>query len=473
MPAAEMDGRTDLYAMGCVFYEMLTGHTPFHAHNTSGWMKQHLEETPRLPSELRPELANWTGLDGLTMRLLAKNRNDRPHDAEVLSLLDTAQSDTRQLRKETVVVSAREHPQTVIEEGSRGRHEPATTPPQQTVMQAQPVSHAQPVVQLAPQPSMQAQKPPSQKIPVWAWGVLAVVVVMAVAAGFAAIHFLTPKPQTEQSQATATQPAVIPPSQASTYTYTSPNQPTVQQKPSPGSPASGANVKPPGNQPASSQATNPAQVKNTPPIIIQPPSVQIQVTPPAHQPSNTEITQQAIALYNQKNFSAASPLLDKACTGGSGEACRDLGNMYRDGSGVGKDSLHAASLYSKACNASPPLGCVNLGVMYHNGDGVSQDDSKAATLYSQACNAGDAIGCSNLGSSYWYGRGVPQDDSHAAALYSRACDANNGAGCSNMGNCYLSGRGVGGKDPGKARELFKKGCGLGNQPACDQLRLLK
>jgi hypothetical protein len=46
---------------------MLTGRTPFHTHNTSNWMKEHMEVTPHLPSELRPELAAWPGLDRLVM----------------------------------------------------------------------------------------------------------------------------------------------------------------------------------------------------------------------------------------------------------------------------------------------------------------------------------------------------------------------------------------------------------------------
>ena len=88
MPADQMDGRTDLYALGCVLYEMLTGNTPFHAHTTAGWMKAHCEETPKPPSTLRLELAEWENLDALLAILLAKNRNRRPKDAaELMTLL--------------------------------------------------------------------------------------------------------------------------------------------------------------------------------------------------------------------------------------------------------------------------------------------------------------------------------------------------------------------------------------------------
>jgi len=87
--AAQLDGRTDLYALGGLLYEMLTGQTAFQAENYEGWAEQHRNTPPQPPSTLRPDLVNWQGLDALVLRLLAKDRNDRPKDvAELLRLLD-------------------------------------------------------------------------------------------------------------------------------------------------------------------------------------------------------------------------------------------------------------------------------------------------------------------------------------------------------------------------------------------------
>src|SRR5271157_3902169 len=77
-PAAELDGRTDLYALGCVLYEMLAGRPPYHAENAEGWMYQHLQGTPPPLELLRPELA-WEhpGMEAIVMRLLAREREHR------------------------------------------------------------------------------------------------------------------------------------------------------------------------------------------------------------------------------------------------------------------------------------------------------------------------------------------------------------------------------------------------------------
>jgi serine/threonine-protein kinase len=110
MAAEELDGRADLYALGGVFNEMLTGKTCFHAHNTEGWMYQHLQEQPQPPSQLRPELADWPGLDALVLRLLAKDREQRPRDAaELVRMFDAV------LHKDSTPHPRFIHPETVIE----------------------------------------------------------------------------------------------------------------------------------------------------------------------------------------------------------------------------------------------------------------------------------------------------------------------------------------------------------------------
>jgi serine/threonine protein kinase/uncharacterized membrane protein len=85
MRSTELDGRTDLYALGGVLYEMLAGQTAFVAHNTEGWMFQHIMEPFRPLREVRPELFSGNEqLDALVLSLLAKNRDERPASAAVV-----------------------------------------------------------------------------------------------------------------------------------------------------------------------------------------------------------------------------------------------------------------------------------------------------------------------------------------------------------------------------------------------------
>jgi len=107
MAAEEQDGRLDLYALGGVLHEMLTGQTGFHSHNTEGWMYQHLQAEPQAPSRLRPELVNWTGLDALVLRLLAKDREQRPRDAaELVRILDKVRNGAAEVRRVTEIEEA-------------------------------------------------------------------------------------------------------------------------------------------------------------------------------------------------------------------------------------------------------------------------------------------------------------------------------------------------------------------------------
>ncbi|WP_431681358.1 protein kinase domain-containing protein [Kitasatospora sp. KL5] len=86
--AEEVDHRSDLYAVGCLMYQLFTGKTPFGHREPTVQFGAHLREAPAPPSRHRPGLP--AGLDELVLQLLAKGPEDRPEDAgEVLARLDS------------------------------------------------------------------------------------------------------------------------------------------------------------------------------------------------------------------------------------------------------------------------------------------------------------------------------------------------------------------------------------------------
>lgn len=72
-------GKTDLYALGCVLFEMLTGKTPFEGNSAGELMVKHLQEEPPAVRYLAMECPIW--LEKVIAQLLAKQPADRPHDA--------------------------------------------------------------------------------------------------------------------------------------------------------------------------------------------------------------------------------------------------------------------------------------------------------------------------------------------------------------------------------------------------------
>ena len=80
---APVTAASDLYSVGIVLYEMLTGQVPFSGDSAIEIAMKHLNETPRPPSSLRPELT--PELDQVVLRALAKNPEDRYQSSEDFS----------------------------------------------------------------------------------------------------------------------------------------------------------------------------------------------------------------------------------------------------------------------------------------------------------------------------------------------------------------------------------------------------
>ena len=81
---SEIDGRSDLYAMGCILYELLTGRPPFTAGAMFDLLRMHLEQTPELPSLRNPAAQVPADLEAVLMRALAKDPAQRQQSAAQL-----------------------------------------------------------------------------------------------------------------------------------------------------------------------------------------------------------------------------------------------------------------------------------------------------------------------------------------------------------------------------------------------------
>jgi eukaryotic-like serine/threonine-protein kinase len=108
-----LDGRSDIYALGILSYEMLTGRLPFdEARGPSDVIQFHMQGTAPPPSTLRPELLIPREVDAVVLKMVAKQRDDRHADAAGLrdhidrALLAMARSTSRKATLKVVAVVA-------------------------------------------------------------------------------------------------------------------------------------------------------------------------------------------------------------------------------------------------------------------------------------------------------------------------------------------------------------------------------
>ncbi|MGB3328832.1 MAG: serine/threonine-protein kinase [Thermomicrobiales bacterium] len=145
MAPEQADGRdigpaTDLYAVGVVFYELLTGTLPFAAPTPMAMMLAHLQETPELPSRRATRWPISRDLDAVTMQALQKRPQDRFRSASAMS---------QALRNASIHAAPLEAPSASTR---------ATTAATRPV--ARPVPQPQPQPQPQPRPTAAAARTP-------------------------------------------------------------------------------------------------------------------------------------------------------------------------------------------------------------------------------------------------------------------------------------------------------------------------
>jgi YVTN family beta-propeller protein len=155
-----VDARADVYALGCVLYELLTGNPPFAARDDKvAKMYAHLEEEPPSLRVLRPDLPG--GLDLVIKRALAKDPADRFPSAGDLA---------------RAVEAAVEGGATVEAERSVGVGPAAPGPPEATTTTERRLEDST----VAAPPPAQTEVEPGSRLSWLAYGAGAVAIVVAV-----------------------------------------------------------------------------------------------------------------------------------------------------------------------------------------------------------------------------------------------------------------------------------------------------
>jgi serine/threonine-protein kinase len=80
-----LDTRSDLYSLGVILYQMLTGRPPFTDDDAVVVMARHIKTPPRPMSESAPDAAVPAEIEAVVMKALSKDPNDRPRDADAMA----------------------------------------------------------------------------------------------------------------------------------------------------------------------------------------------------------------------------------------------------------------------------------------------------------------------------------------------------------------------------------------------------
>ncbi len=443
-----VDHRADLYALGVVLYEMVTGAPPFRGPTLGDLLDQHLNSTPTPPRSVNAAIP--ARLEVLILELLAKEREHRPATANdvVGALAIGADTSPRRETRPGPGLEATQAP------GPLPVALDHTIDSRPGALAATVDSAARPAPSVADATLATASAPPSPAAgtlaaPPRRRTALVVVAIMCAALAVAVIGFVvlrgrTTPPALDLDRASDAELAQACDQRSGRACY-----------------ALGRRE---------SAASDPDLTR-----------VFARMTTACDSGELEGCAHAAWMLLQGNGMRAdlqrAKQYAERACGGNSALGCDLLGDAIARGALGAPDRGAALPYWKHGCELGAAGGCQSAASTLRHGLGVERDVAEAARLEAETlrtaergCAARDGQSCRVAGHVFLQGLGIPADASRAGPLMLRACDLGSVEACAELGELHLLGMAVA-KDPDRGRELLERGCSRGYASGCNTLAL--
>ncbi len=134
----KIDSRSDLYSLGVMFYEMLTGKLPFLAENAYGIMHKHINDAPTPPTQINPKLP--LGAEQIILLAMEKSPENRYQSASQMlrhiyrlqsdptTIFQTQRPALRTPTSELAIIKTQEKEEELQKTAQEGKSKPTSTP---------------------------------------------------------------------------------------------------------------------------------------------------------------------------------------------------------------------------------------------------------------------------------------------------------------------------------------------------------